>query len=82
MEHRKFSAIIILLKQINDILPCDQALSSNTLHKEWLPIAKNEKSWQHYIDEYFDSYQRIDESDDESVGGDVVPSDSSLEEPR
>ncbi len=62
-------------KVISGILPSDQALSNkNAPLKEWLPIAKNEKSWQHYIDEYFDSCQKVDESvnegsdeDDEST---------------
>jgi hypothetical protein len=55
----------------NDILLCNLNLSSNASLKDWLPLAKNEKNWQDYINEYFESYfkscQRIDESDDESV---------------
>ncbi len=54
-------------KAINDILPQEQALSSSsTPLKEWLPIAKDEKNWQYYIDEYFESWWRLEESDDES----------------
>jgi hypothetical protein len=35
------------VKAINDIFPHDLILSSNAPFKEWLPIAKNEKNWQH-----------------------------------
>ncbi len=42
------------VKAISSILPCDRALSSSSaLLKEWLPMAKDEKSWQQYIDDYF-----------------------------
>jgi hypothetical protein len=42
-------------------------LSNNSgLLKEWLPLAKDEKSWLFYIDEYFESCRRPEESDDKS----------------
>lgn len=59
------------VKAINDILPCNINLSSNAPLKEWLPLAKNKKSWQDYIDEYFESCRRIDESEDEDVREEV-----------
>jgi hypothetical protein len=56
------------VRAINNILPSDHTLSNgNAPLKEWLPLAKNEKNWQQYIDIYFDSCRKIDESDDESV---------------
>jgi hypothetical protein len=44
--------------------------------KDWLPIAKDEANWQHYIDEYFNSCRTIneDENDDDSVGEEDTPS--------
>jgi hypothetical protein len=58
-------------KTIYHILPSGTALSSrNAPLKEWLPVAKIEKNWQYYIDQYFESCKRTDESDDESVEAD------------
>ncbi len=55
-------------KPISTILPSGLALSNrNGPLKERLPGAKIEKNWQYYIDQYFDSCKKIDESDDESV---------------
>jgi hypothetical protein len=52
-------------KAISNILPSSLALSNrNAPLKEWLPVAKIEKNWQYYIDQYFDSCKKIDESDD------------------
>jgi hypothetical protein len=54
-------------RAINGILPQEQTLSNcSTPLKEWLPLAKNEKSWLFYIDEYFESCLRPEESDVES----------------
>ena len=44
--------------------------------KEWLPLAKEEGSWQKYIDIYFESCHKSDpyeesDSDRDSVSGDV-----------
>ncbi len=58
-------------KMINNILPSGLALSNRSAPlKEWLPVAKIEKNWQYYIDQYFDSCKRIDESDDKSAKAD------------
>ncbi len=54
-------------KTICNILPSGTALSSkNAPLKEWLPVAKSEKNWQFYIDQYFEACKKMDESDDES----------------
>jgi hypothetical protein len=54
-------------RAISDILPLERTLSNNSgLLKEWLPLAKDEKNWLFYIDEYFESCRRPEESDDES----------------
>jgi hypothetical protein len=64
-------------KMISNILPSSLALSNRSaLLKEWPPVAKIEKNWQYYIDQYFDSCKKIDESDDESV--EVDEDDSAL----
>ena len=65
------------VKVINEILPSTCALSNNSAPlKDWLPIAKDEANWQHYIDEYFNSCRTIneDENDDDSVGEEDTPS--------
>jgi hypothetical protein len=67
---------------INDILPPDDAISSSSAPlKEWLPMAKDVVNWQHHIDEYFDSCQKIDESDDESIGDEDLLN-TSLKNPK
>ncbi len=54
------------VKAINSILPCDRTLSNNSaLLKEWMPIAKDKKNWQQYIDDYFDSCRCVDVDDDD-----------------
>ncbi len=61
-------------KTICNILPSGTTLSSkNAPLKEWLPVAKCEKNWQFYIDQYFKSCKNVDESDDE--GDDVDEAD-------
>jgi hypothetical protein len=64
-------------KVINEILPPTCALSNNNAPlKDWLPIAKDEANWQHYIDEYFNSCRTIneDENDDDSIAEEDTPS--------
>jgi hypothetical protein len=49
-------------------LPAEGAFTnSNAPIIEWLPLTKDESIWQHYIEEYFESCQKIDESFDESI---------------
>jgi hypothetical protein len=70
MERLNSLATAISPGAINDILPQERALSNSSAPlKEWLPLAKNKKSWLSYtsIDEYFESCRRPEEqSDDES----------------
>jgi hypothetical protein len=53
-----------------------QSLKNWRSPTHWLPIAKDEANWQHYIDEYFNSCWTIneDENDDDSVGEEDTPS--------
>jgi hypothetical protein len=60
-------------KTIYNILPSGTTLSSkNAPLKEWLPVAKCEKNWQFYIDQYFESCKNLDENDDEGDEVDEV----------
>ncbi len=44
-------------------------------------MAKDEVNWQHHIDKYFDSCQKIEETGDESVGDEYLLN-ASLENPK
>jgi hypothetical protein len=55
-------------KVVKNILPADRALTNdNAPIKEWLPLAKDEPTWLHYIEEYFEACQKMDESFDCSI---------------
>jgi hypothetical protein len=41
---------------IEKILPLDKSLSSGKAPlNEWLPLARDKRNWQNYIDKYFES---------------------------
>ena len=56
------------MKVIKNILPAECALTNNNAPvREWLPLAKDEPTWLHYIEEYFETCRKIDESFDSSI---------------
>jgi hypothetical protein len=56
------------VKVIKNILPAECTLTNNNAPiREWLPLAKDEPTWLHYIEEYFETCQKIDESFDSSI---------------